>query len=93
MSPKQLKLSQTAPAPTVRNATRRWKLHSRSIYAEGLGQSLVGLVIVASVSVSPGEPWVVASMGFLRMEIVTLRTRLCHVNSVLKEIVTLKLFY
>ena len=41
------------------------ELHSSNIYAEGLGQSRAGSMIVSSASVSPYGPRLVDSVGFL----------------------------
>lgn len=67
--PKQAKWSQTAPCSHSWECHKnKKKLHNHSIYAESLSQTSVDSVIVSLVSVSPGEFWVIDSMGFLGPE-------------------------
>lgn len=67
--PKQAKWPQTAPCSHSWECHKnKKKLHNHSIYAESLSQTFVDSVIVSLVSVSPGEFWVIDSMGFLGPE-------------------------
>lgn len=60
------------------------KLHSCNTYAEGLDQSLEGLLVVGLISVSPFEPKLLDSLNFLGVSLATLAPKIvspslsCH---------------
>lgn len=71
-SQKRATQSETSPVPIVRNLTRRQRLHNCNIYSEGLAQSHAGSLIFGSVAMSPYEPRLVGSVGFLVMFFILL---------------------
>lgn len=61
--PKQVKASETAPA--LRGVPQNPELHNHNLYAEGLGWTHAGALVVGSVSVSLYESRFADSVGVL----------------------------
>ena len=70
-----MKVSETAPAPTVWSPTKT-KLHSCNVCTEDVGQTQAGYLVVSSASLSHYGPRLVSYVGFLVVSSISLTHRI-----------------